>query len=121
MTKFDYSRPAATAKRLLDRFGQAGAISRSTPGGYDPETGPTDPVELQSPCTVALLEFDNRQIDGELVKIGDRRALIAPDVSFEPQAGDSLTVGSDVLQVVRNRPVSPAGVVVLHDCVVRDP
>lgn len=120
MTKFDYSRPAATAKRLLDRFGQAGAISRSTPGGYDPVTGPTDPVEMQSPCTVALLEFDNRQVDGELVKIGDRRALIAPDVSFEPQAGDSLTVGSDVLQVVKNRPVSPAGVVVLHDCIVRD-
>lgn len=120
MAKFDYNRPAATAKRLLDRFGQAGAISRSTPGGYDPVTGPTDPVELQSPCTVALLEFDNRQIDGELIRIGDRRALIAPDVSFEPQAGDSLTVGSDVLQVVRNRPLSPAGVVVLHDCIVRD-
>lgn len=120
MIKFDYSRPAATAKRLLDRFGQDGELSRSTPGGYDPEAGPTDPVELQSPCTVALLEFDNHQIDGELIRIGDRRALIAPDVSFEPQAGDSLTVGSDVLQVVRNRPVSPAGVVVLHDCVVRD-
>ncbi|UBB18365.1 hypothetical protein [Comamonas odontotermitis] len=119
MAKFDYSRPAATAKRQLDRFGQDGELSRSTPGGYEPETGPTAPVELQSPCTVALLDFDNRQIDGELIRIGDRRALIAPDVSFEPQAGDSLTVGSDVLQVVRNRPVSPAGFVVLHDCVVR--
>lgn len=119
MTKFDYSRPAATAKRLLDRFGQAGAISRSTPGGYDPETGPTDPVELQSPCTVALLEFDNRQIDGELVKIGDRRALIAPDATFEPDAGDVLTVASEVVQVVRNRPLKPAGVIVLHDCIVR--
>ena len=120
MAKFDYSRPAATVKRLLDRFGQDGALSRSTPGGYDPVTGPIAPIEQQSPCTVALLEFDNRQIDWELVKIGDRRALIAPDVSFEPQAGDSLTVGSDVLQVVRNRPLSPAGVVVLHDCIVRD-
>lgn len=120
MTKFDYSRPAATSKLLLDRFGQDGALSRSTPGGYDPVTGPTDPVEMQSPCTVALLEFDNRQIDGELIRIGDRRALIAPDAGFDPQAGDSLTVGCDVLQVVSNRPVSPAGVVVLHDCVVRD-
>ena len=117
--KFDYSRPAATAKRLLDRFGREGSLSRSVPGGYDPMTGPTDPVDLQSACTVALLEFDNRQIDGELILVGDRRALIAPDVSFEPQAGDSLTVGSEVLQVVKNRPVSPAGVVVLHDCVVR--
>ena len=119
MTKFDYNRPAATAKRLLDRFGQAGSISRSTPGGYDPETGPTAPVELQSLCIVALLEFDNRQIDGELVKIGDRRALIAPDTAFEPDAGDVLTVGVEVVQVVRNSPLKPAGVFVLHDCIVR--
>lgn len=120
MTKFDYSRPAATAKRLLDRFGQTGSISRSTPGGYDPETGPTAPVELQAPCTVALLEFNNRQIDGELVKVGDRRALITPDAAFEPDAGDVLTVGSEAVQVVRNRPLKPAGVIVLHDCIVRD-
>ena len=120
MAKFDYSRPVATVKRLLDRFGQAGELSRSVETGeYDPLTGPVLSVTT-SPCTVALLEFDNRQIDGELVKIGDRRALIAPDVSFDPQAGDSLTVGSNVLQVVKNRPVSPAGIVVLHDCVVRE-
>ncbi|MFG5778035.1 hypothetical protein ACFIQF_13255 [Comamonas sp. J-3] len=118
MTKFDYSRPAATATRLLDRFGQAGELSRTVEGGYDPMTGPVQTTETAA-CTVALLEFDNSQIDGELVLIGDRRALIAPDASFEPLAGDSLTVGGELLQVVRNRPVSPAGVVVLHDCVVR--
>lgn len=121
MAKFDYSRPAATAKRLLERFGRGGLLSRSVPGGYDPVTGPTDPVDLQSACTVALLEFDNRQIDGQLIQAGDRRALIAPDVGFEPVAGDALTVGSEAVQVVKNRPVSPAGVVVLHDCIVRTP
>ena len=119
MTKFDYSRPAATAKRLLDRFGQDGQLSRTVPGGYDPVTGPTDPIDLQSPCTVALLEFDNRQIDGELIRVGDRRALIAPDVAFEPLAGDLLTADGEVLQVVRNRPMKPAGLIVLHDCIVR--
>lgn len=119
MTKFDYSRPAATAKRLLDRFGRVGSLSRTIDGGeYDPVTGPVQSTETAA-CTVALLEFDNRQIYGELIQAGDRRALIAPDVSFEPQAGDSLTVGGDVLQVVRNRPTSPSGVVVLHDCIVR--
>lgn len=121
MSKFDYSRPAATVKRLLDRYGQSGELLRTRPGGYDPVTGPTEPVELQSPCTIALLELDNRQIDGESILIGDRRALIAPDVNFEPMAGDSLTVGVEVLRVVKNRPVAPAGVVVLHDCIVRTP
>ena len=119
MAKFDYSRPAATATRLLDRFGQAGELSRTVEGGdYDPMTGPVQITETAA-CTVALLQFDNSQVDGELVQIGDRRAMIAPDASFEPLAGDSLTVGGELLQVVRNRPVSPAGVVVLHDCVVR--
>ena len=118
MTKFDYNRPASTVKRLLDRFGRDGSLSRTTDGGYDPATGPVQTTETAA-CTVALLEFENRQIDGELIQVGDRRALIAPDASFEPQAGDSLTVGGELLQVVRNRPTSPAGVVVLHDCVVR--
>ena len=121
MAKFDYSRPAATAKRLLDRFGRDGSLSRATETGeYDPVTGPVQGV-ITSACTVALLEFDNRQIDGQLILVGDRRALIAPDVGFEPVAGDALTVGSEVLQVVKNRPVSPSGVVVLHDCIVRTP
>lgn len=121
MSKFDYSRPAATAKRLLDRFGQAGELSRSVETGeYDPLTGPVLSVTTSS-CIVALLEFDNRQIDGESILIGDRRALIALDVNLEPMAGDSLTVGVEVLRVVKNRPVAPAGVVVLHDCIVRTP
>lgn len=118
MTKFNYSHPAATAERLLDRFGRGGSLSRTVEGGYDPMTGPVQTTE-SSPCTVALLEFDNHQIDGELIQVGDRRALIAPDVSFEPLPGDSLTVGGEVLQVVKDRPVAPAGVVVLHDCIVR--
>ena len=119
MTKFDYTRTAATSKRALDRYGRDGLLSRTVDdGGYDPATGPVQSPQT-TPCVVALLEFDNRQIDGELIQVGDRRALIAPDVGFEPQAGDSLTVGGELLQVVRNRPTSPAGVVVLHDCVVR--
>ena len=118
MTKFDYTRTAVTSKRALDRYGREGLLSRTTDGGYDPATGPVQTTETAE-CTVALLEFDNRQIDGELIQVGDRRALIAPDASFEPQAGDSLTVGGELLQVVRNRATSPAGVVVLHDCVVR--
>lgn len=121
MSKFDYSRPAATVKRLLDRYGQSGELSRVLESGeYDPMNGPVQTTQ-SSACTAALLEFDNRQIDGELIQAGDRRALIAPDVNFEPMAGDSLTVGVEVLRVVKNRPVAPAGVVVLHDCIVRTP
>lgn len=119
MTKFNYSRPAATAKRLLDRFGQDGLLSRAVPGGgYDPVTGPVQTTQT-SACIVALLEFDNHQIDGKLILVGDRRALIAPDVSFEPQAGDVLTAGAESVTVVKNRPLKPAGVIVLHDCIVR--
>ncbi|THD06109.1 hypothetical protein [Rhodanobacter lindaniclasticus] len=39
MTTFDYTNMAATATRLLTRFGTTLQLRRTTPGTYDPVTG----------------------------------------------------------------------------------
>lgn len=64
---FDYARPAATAKRLLTRFGQVVTIKRTTPGAYDPATGTVSGGTVGYSCVGAVMNYASRDIDGTLV------------------------------------------------------
>lgn len=120
MTAFDYARHAATAQRLLERFGRAVTLTRKTPGAYEPATGaPGVGTTTTHAGTAVLLEYTQRDIDGSHIRMGDQRAYIAPDIEITPQTGDTLTIGEEVWSVIASRPLAPAGVVVLHDAQVR--
>ncbi|WP_430434259.1 hypothetical protein [Methyloversatilis sp.] len=120
MTAFDYARPAATAQRLLERFGRAVTLTRTTHGAYDSATGaPGTGTTVTHAGTAALLEYQQRDIDGTHIRVGDLRAYIAPDIEITPQTGDTLTIGGEMWSVIASRPLAPAGVVVLHDAQVR--
>lgn len=120
MTAFDYSKPAATAQRLLERFGRAVTLTRKTPGAYDPATGaPGAGTTATHAGTAALFDYQQKDIDGTHIRVGDQRAYIAPDLAVTPQTGDTLTVGGDTWSVIASRPLAPAGVIVLHDVQVR--
>ena len=73
MTAFDYTRPRATAERLIARFGQTGALRRMVSNGdiFNPELVPTD-----YPCTFAVLDFSKRDVDGTLIRQTDRRRSV---------------------------------------------
>ena len=78
MAKFDYGRSKNTAHRLIDKFGAAGAILRWP--NYTPD-----------PITLAVVAYDNRQIDGNRILASDKRILISPFAPngapvVEPQA-----------------------------------
>lgn len=117
MTAFNYPATAATATRLLERFGAAATLKRTTPGTYAPATGTTTPVVTSLSTTAAVFAYDQKYIDGTLIKQGDQRAYLAPGV--EPQQGDSLTWGGRDLAIVAVKPVSPAGVPVLYEAQLR--
>ena len=65
------------------------------------------------------LDYEQRAIDGTNILQGDQRVYLDPLIAAAPQAGDTLTIGTEVFTVVASRPLSPAGVVVLHDIQVR--
>ena len=117
MTAFNYPATAATATRLLERFGAAATIKRSTPGAYNPATGTMTPTVTTHATTAAVFAFDQKYIDGTLVQAGDQRAYLAPAVV--PQQGDALTWDGRDWQVVAVKPVSPAGVPVLFEAQLR--
>lgn len=121
MIAFDYSRPAATAKRLLTRFGQVVTVKRVTPGGYDPATGATTAdVTNGYSCAGEVMNYAIRDIDGTLVQRGDVRVLLAPDAAFEPKPGDTVTLAdTTVLTVINAQATKPAGSPVRYEVQAR--
>lgn len=113
---FDYAASAATAAALLDNFGQTVTLSRIVPGTYDPATGTMTPdtEQAQTVRAVVLPYKDGDYLDGT-VRVGDRRALIAPNVAWAPDATTKLTeAGGTVWQLENVAPLAPAGAAVLY-------
>lgn len=113
---FNYPKTAATATALLAKFGQAVSVARGS-GAYDPNTGTITGSVTQTAVGVGVaLDYKQGEIDGTLVMAGDRRILIAPRLSITPTTGDTVTLaGGSILRVMASKPLSPAGVVVLHE------
>lgn len=116
MAAFDYAKTAATAARLLARFGQAATLRRRVTGPYNPALGGPAMTEQDYPCTAAVIDYAARDIDGTLVLQGDKRVLIAPTVAVPPVAGDVLVfAGGSSLRAVSVQTTAPAGVPVLYE------
>lgn len=114
---FDYAHTAATATRLLQRFGATATIVRTTSGTYDPDTGTTMPTTANLATTAAVFAYEQKYIDGTLILEGDQRAYCKPSV--EPKQGDGFTWQGSAYTVVAVKPVSPAGVPVLYEAQIR--
>lgn len=117
MTLFNYAATAATATRLLQRFGAPATIKRQTTGAYDPATGTASVTTAELATTAAIFAYDQKYVDGTLVLQGDQRAYLAP--GQEPKQGDKLAWQGTDFTVVAVKPVSPAGVVVLYEAQIR--
>jgi hypothetical protein len=114
---FDYAASAATATRLLTKFGAAATLKRQTAGAYNPATGATTVTVTSLTTTAAVFDFDAKHIDGTLILVGDKRAYLAP--AYTPAQGDVLAWQGTDYQVVAVKAVSPAGTPVLFECQIR--
>lgn len=117
---FDYDVAAATALRLLTNFGTDFTLTRTALAAGD---DPFDPgTETDTAYTVkgVLLDYDDRAMDGTIIRVGDRRAYIAASgLAVTPRIGDALTAVSEVYSVVNAKPLNPAGTAVVHELQVR--
>lgn len=124
MTAFNYPATAATATRLLKRFGADATVKRVSGSAYDPDTGTMTPTYTSLPTTAAVFDFDQKYIDGTLILQGDKQAYCAPGVAvvqgdqfdWPVNVPDVPTVTYTVIAV---KPVSPAGVPVLFEAQLR--
>lgn len=116
----DYAALASRAAALLASYGQGMVLTRITKGAHDPGTGtPTAGVTQTWTGSGVELEFDNRTIDGTLIKAGDKRILLsAPNVA-QPKSGDTLTFGGETWRVQDAKIIKPGTTSVLYDVQVR--
>jgi hypothetical protein len=119
MTAFNYPRAQATALRLLDKFGAAGEIIREIPGG-GPVYDPGKPVPTPYACTLTVLRFDNKDIDGTLIKVTDKKVyIVAKGLAIVPITTDKLAIGGVSHTIVRVMALNPAGVNVYFEVQAR--
>lgn len=89
----DYSTSRATAKRLIEKFGQSATVTvKGNDGGFDPDTGDTIaavPDQTISGIATPVLQFKNSEIDGTTIKHGDAYFFFHSDV--EPPIGALFT------------------------------
>lgn len=117
MAEFDYANSAATATRLITRFGQTVSVRRMTKSGpaWEPTLTPTDYATKG-----AKVDFSWRQLQSGDVLATDQRWLVSADgVPTDVNAADFLMVGSAQIVIVKVTPLAPAGTVVFYDLQVR--
>lgn len=128
MTTFDYARTRATAERLIARFGQTGALRRTTDDGdpFNPSQTAADHA-----CTFAVLDYAKSMVDGTLIKQTDQMVYLSTSgLAITPETTDRLIVGGtwsgsplklngSVMTIVNVKPLSPAGTVLMWELQVR--
>lgn len=132
MVGFDYAKTAATADRLLKKFGQTGAIRRFVDVPGPDEFTPGTQSETDYPITVAELPIDlkdvGRDMDGTLIKADDKQLLISPvGLAITPTTTDLVLVkgafiagkyaGGTGYVLSRCNALAPAGVVAIYDAI----
>jgi hypothetical protein len=119
-----YSKMQATANRLLKGKGQEITLTRQAAGAYNVATGTAAVTTTTQTAYGAMFEYGDKNIDGVLIKEGDKQLLLsalnsAGTALVAPQLNDTVTINTVVYTVVRIKPLSPAGTTVLFDCTIR--
>jgi len=121
-----YTRLQATANRLLRGKGQSLTLTRITAGTYNPATGAMTGASTSTQSAYgAIFDYGAKQIDGTLIKAGDKQLLLSPfktdgTALTAPVLGDTVSIGGVVFTLVEPlKEVNPAGTVVLFDVNLR--
>ncbi len=123
MAAFDYTKSASTALRLLTRFGQSVTLMRQVTGAYDPALSAAPVTQALETRKAVLLDYDRINFgqtlqDGTRIQMGDRRCLMGADGS-EPTTLDFISVSNVKYPIKVVKILSPAGVPVLYDMLIR--
>ena len=114
---FNYANAQATAERLIAQFGQAATLTKKASSGtaYAPTVTSTSYGVI-----VVIMDYRNSEIDGTVVKQGDKRIYLSTDgLTVVPATSDTITLDGAVHSVIDVRPMSPGGTVVYYEIQAR--
>lgn len=109
-----------TVTPLIEKFGVAAKLVRTTKGSYDVADGDyPNAAESELDVTVVIADFDESEIDGTLVKREDARQLIMSGADDAPVMNDRVKIGSDEWEITSVTPIKPGNVVVAYFIIAR--
>lgn len=112
-----YSNLAATALRMLEKFGQDVVRMRPTAAAYDTSTSAAAVTTASATFRAAVLDYGTDEVDGTLVKATDKRMIV--EAAALPQAKDLFTIGGVQYSAIKCREINPAGTPVAHEVQIR--
>ncbi len=116
---FNYAKTAATADRLIGRFGASATFQQITVGAYDPNTGTAGNTVTSVPVQAVVLPYGQRFIDGATILQGDLQAFLSVVGVSVPKAGDQLLWQGKTYQIISVKDTAPAGLSVIYELQVR--
>lgn len=113
---FDYNKSAATALKLITKFGASATLIKRAEGSYDPATGSNTITETSYTVKAVLLNYraNETNTQGSLIQAKDRKVIIQA-TTVTPDVSDTFTFGGVTYRVVEVKTLSPAGTVVIHE------
>lgn len=118
MSSFNYDASAATAKRLLTKFGQQVTLTEKASSGGPPGV-PTSPTDARTVEGMAvILDFRNSEVDGTVIQSGDAKLILEPAAGI-PDNGMTTNINGKTWRVHDWSPLAPAGDVVLYKIQLR--
>lgn len=123
MAQFDNQ--IATAKRLIDKYGETSVHRRTVDGSpADPSQpwNPGTPVSTDTSVSAVWLNYDQQRVDGQTIKTGDQEVLIpGSDLDAAPDASTDVLIRASGEQwsIVSVEPLSPNGQLILYTVQVR--
>lgn len=120
MSTFNYTRTAATATKLLLKFGSLGRVSIRRVAGetYDPVEGSTTGgTPTTTTLTAATVPIKKSMIDGERILATD--IMFLSNADFEPVSTDIAIIDALEYRIIDIEPITPDGTDVLYKVVCR--
>lgn len=121
MARFDNA--IALAKRLIKKNGQVVTLRgfSGTPAP-DPDKpwkpGPNVPQD--QPIEAVFLDYEQKYIDGELVRMGDQRVFMPADgLTVAPEVEGVILRGAETWKIVNVKPLAPNGQQIMYEIQVR--
>lgn len=108
-----YGDMSKTTNELLSEFGQTVTITYKTSGAYDPAALTSSVSTTTATAKAALFGYMDKDIDGTLIRRGDRNMIMSAISISLPNVEDTITdAAGKIYTILSISPVSPAGAIV---------
>lgn len=126
----NYANFQTLAERLINENGRSMTLTRKDQGNPVDAAKPwresTDAAEISFAVVGVVIEYEKEEVDGELIRRGDKRILIAAkDIEDEGPANEkvedysSITDGTTVWRIVDVQVIEPGDTRILYDLQAR--